>query len=311
MNLWIPLLVGVLSIFIIMKSAGYAITAISSYARKTGMSEYFIGFFVVSIATSFPELSTAIFASIAKEGGLFLGDVIGGSIIDLTVVFGLTAIFGGVIYIKEKTVTKALIPLFVLVLIPLILGLDGVLSRIDGLILLISFAVYMVLLVRREGKFGHMKKNVELRNIWMDGLVFGGTLAALLLATRWFVLSSISLAHALNVPVFLMGLVFVAMGTTLPELTVNLKSILSHHQGIAFGDVFGSVMANLTLVTGIGVMIEPVVFDKFRFLVTGSILLFGVLLAVLFIRGKKITWKHGLVLLVLYIVFLLSQFVVR
>jgi cation:H+ antiporter len=311
MDFLIPLLVGILSIFIIMKSAGYAITAISNYARQTGMSEYFIGFVVVSIATSFPELSTAIFASLAKQGGLFLGDVLGGSIIDLTVVFGLVAIFGRTIYVRDKTITKTVLPLGALVLLPVVLGFDGVLSRLDGIILILAFIIYMAILIRKEGKLGHVKKNVEFRNIWKDFLVFGGTLAALLLATRWFVLASISLAHSLNIPVFLMGLVFVSLGTTLPELTVNLKSILSKHQGIAFGDLLGSVIANLTMVTGIGAMIEPLVFDRFRFMVTGVILLFGIFLSVLFIKGRKITWKHGLVLVGLYIVFLLVQFVVR
>jgi len=311
MDFLIPLLVGILSIFIIMKSAGYAITAISNYARQTGMSEYFIGFVVVSIATSFPELSTAIFASLAKQGGLFLGDVLGGSIIDLTVVFGLVAIFGRTIYVRDKTITKTVLPLGALVLLPVVLGFDGVLSRLDGIILILAFIIYMAILIRKEGKLGHIKKSVEFRNIWKDFLVFGGTLAALLLATRWFVLASISLAHSLNIPVFLMGLVFVSLGTTLPELTVNLKSILSKHQGIAFGDLLGSVIANLTMVTGIGAMIEPLVFDRFRFMVTGVILLFGIFLSVLFIKGRKITWKHGLVLVGLYIVFLLVQFVVR
>ncbi|MBW3016836.1 hypothetical protein KY316_00555, partial [Candidatus Woesearchaeota archaeon] len=293
MSFWPPLIVGILSLFIIMKSAGYAISAISNYARKTGISEYFVGFVIVAIGTSFPDISTAIFASLAKESSMVIGEVMGANIIDTTIVFGLTAIFGGTIFVKEKMITKTILPLLGMVILPAILCLDGVLSRADGIILIVAFAIYMYFLVLKEGTLGHMKKSIPLKDIWKDIIVFGGTLAALLLAARWFVLSAISLSHILNVPVFLMGLLFVSLGTTLPEITVNLKSVLRNHSGIAFGDVLGSVLVNITLVLGIGAIIAPIEFDRFRLFVNFAIMLFGVILGLLFIKGKKITWKHG------------------
>ena len=85
-----------------MISAGYIITAVSDYAKKTGVSDYLIGFLVVSIGTSLPELTTGFVASFAKAGEIVVGNVIGANIIDVTVVLGITAIVGRKIYIHGK-----------------------------------------------------------------------------------------------------------------------------------------------------------------------------------------------------------------
>ncbi|MBW2995145.1 hypothetical protein KY312_02240, partial [Candidatus Woesearchaeota archaeon] len=196
MSLFVPLIVAILALIIIMKSASYAITSISEYAQKTGISEYLIGFLVVSIGTSLPEICTAIFSSLANNGGIALGDAIGANIIDVTVVMGLTAIFGKRIFVKDK-IGKTFYVILALVCLPLVLGLDGKLSRYDGIILLCAFAIYILTLIRKEKAFGAVKSDIKLRDVWKDIFVFGGAIAALLLAARWFVLSSATLAYML------------------------------------------------------------------------------------------------------------------
>ena len=306
MSLFIPLIVAILALVIIMKSASYAITSISNYAKKTGISEYLIGFLVVSIGTSLPEICTAVFSSLANNGAISLGDAIGANVIDVTVVMGLTAIFGRKIFVKDK-IGRTFYVILALVTLPLLLGLDGKLSRYDGVILLLAFCIYILSLIKKEKTFGKVKAEIRLKDIWKDIFVFGGTLAALLLAARWFVLSAATMAYMLEIPNFLMGIIFVAVATTIPELTVEIKSILRRHSGIAFGDIMGSVAANISLVVGIASVINPIYFARTRFMISSIFMILVVLISLLFLRRRRINWKHGIFIVSLYILFIIIQ----
>ena len=100
---------AIISLVLIMFSASYIITAVTHYAKKLGISEYLIGFVVVSIGTSIPELTTAFVASFRNAGALVLGAVIGANIIDVTIVLGMTAIVGKKIFIHGKVLTKTVL----------------------------------------------------------------------------------------------------------------------------------------------------------------------------------------------------------
>jgi cation:H+ antiporter len=289
-----------------MKSASYAITAISDYAKQTGISEYLIGFLVVSIGTSLPELCTAVFSSLANNGAISLGDAIGANVIDVTIVMGLTAIFGRKILVKDK-LGKTFYVIMGLVILPLILGLDGQLSRYDGVIMVLAFGIYILSLIKKEKKIGKMQTDIKLKDIWKDIFVFGGAIAALLLAARWFVLSAATMAYMLEIPNFLMGVIFVAVATTIPELTVEIKSILHKHSGIAFGDIMGSVAANISLVIGVAALINPIYFEKLRFISSSVFMIVTVFIALMLLRKKRITWKHGIFVVALYILFIILQ----
>jgi len=306
LSLFIPIIVALLALIIIMKSASYAITAISDYAQKTGISEHFIGLLVVSIGTSLPELCTAIFASLANNGAISLGNVIGANVIDVTVVMGLTAIFGRKIFVKDG-LGGTFYMILALVCLPLILGLDGKLSKYDGIILILAFCIYVLTLIKKEKRFGKLKAEVKLKNIWKNIFVFGGTIAALLLAARWFVLSAATMAYMLEIPNFLMGIIFVAVATTLPELTVNIKSILRKHSGLAFGGIMGSVAANISLIVGIAAVINPIYFSTTRFIVSSIFMISVVFIALLLLRRRRINWKHGIFVTSLYILFIIIQ----
>ncbi|MFC1732984.1 sodium:calcium antiporter [candidate division KSB1 bacterium] len=303
-DILMPAVIAILSIIVIMKSAEYAIVAIADYAKKTGLSEYFIGFLIVSIGTSLPELSTAFFASLSGQGGLILGNVLGANIIDACVVLGLTAIVGGHIKVKGKFMSKNLIALFIIVLIPLFLGLDGDLSRFDGILLISSFLAYVLILILREGKIGHIKKNVKWKNIWKDMFIFLGCLVALLLSARWLVISSVLISKELGISVYIVGLIFVALGTTVPELTVEIKSVMKGLSGLAFGDVLGSVIVNTSLVLGLAALLNPITLDMGSFFIGSLFMISAVMIAISFMRRKEINWKEGIFLAAFYLFYL-------
>jgi len=307
MDIIISFIIAIASLLVIMKAASYAITAISNYAKTTGISEYLIGFLVVSIGTSLPELSTAIMGSLANQSKLILGDLIGANIIDVTLVLGLTAIIGKKIVIEGDAIDKTFLTTIALVILPLILGFDGKFQRFDGLILLGAFAIYIFRLIKKEGTLGRIKKSISIKDIWKDMLVFLGSMFALLLSAKWFLISCFQISNYFGIPTFIMGLVFVAIGTTVPELTVSIRSVLKGHHHIGFGNILGSIIANITLVLGIAALINPISFDKTRFITSALFMLTSVVIAILFLKKKTITWQEGVALLLVYITFLVSE----
>ncbi|GEM_PF-184043 len=300
------LVVG-LSIFVMMKAASYAITAISHYARLAGISDYIIGFLVVSLGTSLPDMSTAFIASMAKQGQLVLGDLIGSSIMDVTVILGVTALIGRKIPVRGTVLKKTVLLVLGMVLLPILLALNGTLSRLDGIILVGAFLVYLIILIRKEGELGIIKKQIAFKDVWQDMAVFLGCLVALLLSSRWLVFSSLQVASELHVPIFVIGLLVIAFGTAVPELAVELKSVRQGKSGIAFGDILGSVVMNVTLILGIAAIVNPITFEVGQFIVPAMFLLTAAFFGTLFIMKREITWDEGIGLLLVYATFVITQ----
>jgi cation:H+ antiporter len=296
-------------LIIVAVSAGYIINAVSDYARKTGISDYLIGFLVVAFGTSLPELTTAIVASLNKNSNIVLGDLIGASIIDVTIVLGLTSIIGRKIFVQGKIINKTLFNVIIMAMLPLLLGVDGSFSRLDGVILVIAFVVYLISLIKKEGKLGEVKKQLAWKDIWQDMVVIAGCVFALLFSAFWFIRSTIKIASLLDVPQFILGLVLVAFMTTLPELIIEIRSVLKGSTGIAFGDILGSVVMNTTLILGIAAIIRPIVFvdQKASFINAAFFMVTSVYIALLFIKKKEISWQEGLGLIMLYLTFLITE----
>ncbi len=326
-----PLLVFIpvilISIYIIMKSASFAIGAISHYAKQTGISNYVIGFVVVAIATSIPELSTAYFASSIGKGGYVLGDVIGANITDLTLVLGVMVLVAGKIKLKKGIVGRIFFKEIAIVLLPIILGIDGNFSNIDGIILILGFVLYLAILIRQQGKLGKLKKDVKLKYIWKDIIVFGGTIAAILLSTSILIQSLNVLSNILNIPSIVIGSIILAIATTIPELTVEVESALKGVTSIGLGDLFGSVIVNSCLVLGVAALINPInIIDKpiliftkgfdvagsfnyLSFIIGAIIFILSLFLVSKYVKSFVLTKKHGTILISISVIFFAVQII--
>ncbi|MBU0758699.1 MAG: sodium:calcium antiporter [Nanoarchaeota archaeon] len=299
------------SLIIIMKSAGFIIKALSHYAKKTGVSDYLIGFLVVSIGTSLPELTTAFMSAFSGNSSLSIGNIVGANIIDVTIILGLTSIIGKRIAIHGKMLQKTFTIVLFITLLPLIFGFDGRVSRLEGGLLISSYLFYVLLLLRNEGHFGHIKKDVSWNEIRQDVIIVTGCIVALLLSTKWLLLSADKISSILNIPQFTVGLIILAFGTTMPELTISISSVLKDSSGIAFGDILGAIVCNSSLVLGISALINPITIGSSDFIPAALFMVTSVFIAILFVKKKEITWQEGIGLIMLYVTFLLSQAQIR
>jgi len=282
-------------------------------ARYYGLREFVVGFILVAITTSIPELFVGILSTLSKIPSISFGNIIGANIVDLTLVVGITALLGKRIKIESEIEKRDVIYTFFIAILPLLLFLDHSLSRIDGIILLIAFFLYIVRLITQRKHFRKVISNhASKKLIPKEILLFIISLIILLISAKFIVQFATILASELLLPPFLIGLIIVSIGTTLPELCFNVNSILKDYSGMAMGDILGSVVANSSLVLGIVALIYPIEAFFLSFIIGALFLISTLIILIIFTKtDHEITWREGLVLLIFYVLFIISSLIFR
>lgn len=233
-------------------------------ARNLGVAPLLIGLTVVAFATSAPEILVAIVASARGQTDLAVGNAIGSNIANIGLVLGTVAIIRP-IEMTSATLRREMPALLAVSLLTVSLFLDSYLSRVDGFVLLTGLLIVMVWLVRlglRSSVSDSMTADYEAEIprdmpmktaiIW---LIIG--LATLLVGADFMVDGAIEVARALGVTELVIGILLVALFTSLPELAVSLVAALKGEYGLALGNIVGSNTFNSLAVIGIAAIIHP------------------------------------------------------
>ena len=236
----------------------------ASAARNFGIAPLLIGLTVVAFATSAPEILVSVVAATQKEPGLAIGNALGSNIVNVGLVLGITAMIRP-IKLESATLRREMSALLAVSLLTVSLFLDSYLSRIDGVVMLTGLVIVMVWLVRlgiRSSVNDPIKRDFEAEiptdvsmSMALVWLAIG--LCALLLGADLLVDGAIGVAKLLGVSEVVIGILVVALGTSLPELAVSLASALKGEYGLAIGNIVGSNIFNLLAVIGVAAAIEP------------------------------------------------------
>ncbi len=234
-------------------------------ARNLGVAPLLIGLTIVAFATSAPEILVAVLASLKGQPGLALGNAIGSNIVNIGLVLGAVAIIRP-IQMRSATLRREMPALLAVTLLTVSLFFDSYLSRIDGLVMLTGLVIVLIWLTRigvrslpsdplKEEYDAEIPKNVKMSSaiFW---LLFG--IATLLLGAHLLVKGSISIAEYYHVSDVVIGILLVALGTSMPELAVSLVSALRGEYGLAIGNIVGSNIFNLLGVIGVAAIISPI-----------------------------------------------------
>ncbi len=298
---------------ILIISSEYLVKSLTKIAVCLNVNEFTIGFIIVALATSLPELIIGVTSAVDGIPSLSLGNVIGANIIDLTLIVGIIAILRRGIRIETKTVKTDSVYMFLIALLPLVLFLDGELTRYDGLILLGSFSMYLWRLFNQERRFRDRLLYEDKRELYV-GLSMAILCFCLLYVSANIVVNA-AMAIAENylmVPPILIGLFMLSFGTTLPELTFETRAIFMKHQYIALGDLIGSVILNSSLVLGVVSMIHPISADPLIFMTSAFFLVVVAFLFMTFVEAEgHILWQEGVALILLYVLFLIFELNLR
>lgn len=309
---------------VLIKAAEWVIVALRRIARKSKTGVFAISAIILAIGTSLPELFVGITSALEGAPNIALGVVLGSNIANTAVITGLVALIIGGINIREDYLKKDVGLALIAGLLPLALMADGVLGRVDGFVLLAAYAAYASSFFKQrftEIAEEHKKESFFYRfwkqinhidfNITREyGRLFVGV-ALLLLSGEMIVRNSESLATFLGVPIFIIGLIVLALGTSLPELAFSLRSVEDKHPSMFFGNLLGSTIANSTLIVGVTSVIAPikvVAFGDYATAVVAFIVIFATFW--MFIKSKhRLERWEGVVLLLLYAVFIAVEFI--
>ena len=297
-----------LSCGVLVKSSGLLVKSISKIAHHIGVNEFAIGFIVMALSTSLPELFVGITSAIAGRPELALGTIIGSNILDLTIVIGVVTLLARGVKIKSKIIKKDIVYMLGIVILPLLLAIDKKITRIDGAVLIAVFLLYMWQLTRQERRFKKKIDNVSKKESAFYSLLTIAGIFILLISSNYVVRFATILSLDLMFPPIFIGLFIVSLGTSLPELLFETKAVIAKHEDLAVGDLLGSVITNSTLVLGIIALIMPISVDLFLFFTSA---IFLVLIAFIFMTfaesDKGITWKEGMALILLYVFFVVIE----
>lgn len=264
MILNIILLIG--GLVLILLGANGLTDGASSVAKKWGVSDLVIGLTIVAFGTSTPELVISSLSAIEGSAELAIGNVVGSNIFNILMIIGCVAI---VMPIKvEKSIMSKEIPLVILSALALLFCANDVIlngeranfiSRIDGLLLLLFFAIFMrytFSIAKNEGSEDSTEKVKTMSGIKATLYILGG-LTGLIEGGQLFVDGASGIAKSIGVSESVIGLTIVAAGTSLPELATSLTAAIKKNPGIAIGNVIGSNIFNSFFILGCASTITP------------------------------------------------------
>lgn len=312
----LTILIFLISFFVLVRSAAYLVTGLTRLAKILGISEFLLAFILMSAATSMSELFVGISSASQNTPLLSFGNILGANFINIVLILGIVAVISNGFEIKKKMERKNFWLVFGLALLPIFLALDGSLSRIDGIILLASFFLYISRLLKEKIYFSEIFNNISINNKTAGEFLKEFTMVILglilLIASSGFVVyAGKSIAEAFNFGIFVFGLIFISLGTTLPELVFGLKAASLKHPDLAVGNSLGSIAFNSSFILGLVSFINPFQIALTKDLILISIfLIFALILFHIFIYTKgRLTAKQGYIFLFIYLFFLAVKFI--
>ncbi|CAM3862765.1 calcium/sodium antiporter [Arcobacter cloacae] len=295
------LIIFTISMAALIYGADFVIKESERIALHFNISSFVIGATLVAVGTSLPEMAVSMSASAKGSADIAVANVIGSTIFNISLVLGLVFLLAKKINPHRDLFAKdsawSLFPILIFIL----MGIDGKLSMFDGVLFLLLMGAYVMFLINSNSleedidedllkeKFNWLKTAILL----LIGFVF------VIVGANFAIDSAGNIARSFGVSEWMIGLFLVAFGTSLPELTISIKSAINNNADLAIGNIIGSNVANFTMVLGLSAIINPlnVDFSSYYFDITAA---FIATLMLVFITANKLYNKSaGIALLII------------
>jgi len=304
----------ILGFVVIIYGADWLVKGASSIGAKLNIPDVVIGLTVVALGTSMPELVINIFATVEGDTQLAISNVLGSNIMNILVIVGIAAMINPLDVNRDTTWKEIPFNLFAAILLWILAhdllfpwGKTNTLSRVDGIIFLSFFVLFMIYSFKLSKNGTHdipdqAKYTPAIKSVML--ILVGFTL--LFLGGRWIVNGTVEVAELLGIGNSEVGLVIIASATSLPELVTSIMAAMRKKAGIAIGNAIGSCIFNIFLVLGISALIRPLPFYSnsnydVMMVVFATVLLF---VFVFTGRGRKIVRSDGIMMVIIYIAFI-------
>jgi len=299
--LLISILLFAVGMLVLVKASDETVLRGVRLAKLTGLSEVAIGFILLAIGTSLPELAVSVFSSLGGQSQIALGTLLGSNISDVTLIFGITALFGTVVWKKAdiEVSRSALIPIL-LALVALFLP---ILDANFGILALAMFMMFVFAMVKEKYAISRNHEKVPIiktPQIVTNIVVILAAMVLLVISATLITDSSVEIARAFGIPEILISGIIIAVGTSIPELAVSIQAIRNKSSGLAVGNIAGSLVANLGLLLGLVAIVRPVSLMPIDRLWLAGTVVTGILFLLLSSR-RKLGRRGGLVLVITWV----------
>jgi len=297
----VPIVLFAIGLVVLVKASDEAVLRGVRLAKLTGLSEVAIGFILLAIGTSLPELAVSVFSSFAGESQIAFGTLLGSNISDVTLIFGITALFGTIVWKKAdyEVSRSALIP----ILLALLALFMPVLDANFGILALAVFLMFVFAMIREKYAISRNHEKVPIIKTpkIVTNIVVMLTAIVLVVVSAYLITnSSVDIARAFGIPEILISGIIIAVGTSIPELAVSIQAIRNGRSGLAIGNIAGSLVTNLGFILGIAAIMRPIqIMPLDRAWLVAS-LVTG--LVFLWLSGRrKLSWRGGIGLIFLWL----------
>ena len=299
-------IIGVIIGFVLLvKGADFFVEGSGSVAKKFNIPVFIIGMTIVAMGTSAPECAVSISASLRGINGMAISNVIGSNIFNLLVVCGVCALFQPLV-IKKETLKKEF-PFSVLVAVIIgVMGLAGMMvGHMDGIILVVIFALFLYWMVSSAKKSMQAGEDVEAEEIkdlpiWKCLVFIGGGLVAIVIGGQMVVNCSETIARGFGLSETLIGLTICSIGTSLPELVTSVVAAKKNQAGMALGNVIGSNIFNILLVGGLASAISPIAMNMNNLIDIVILVIVSLYIMALVWKKQLLTRAGGVSMLAVY-----------
>ncbi len=301
----LQLLLLVVGFVMLVKGADLFVDGASKVAERFGIPQLVIGLTIVAMGTSLPEAAVSTSAALKGSAEITIGNVVGSNIMNILLILGITSVISP-LAVQMSTI-KFEIPMVIGASALLaFLGLyDGTVARVDGIILLVGMACYLLYLLKMTKKEQQTTEDEAEENEKKDSIallvlfiVVGGLM--IVWGSDITVDAASILAAMFGMDERIIGLTIVAFGTSLPELVTSATAAIKGKADIAVGNIVGSNLFNILFVVGIAATITPVIYESKFIVDTIVCIATAILLWLCVIRTKKLQRHGGVILLICY-----------
>ena len=320
---WI--LVFLIALVVLVKSSDWLVESAEKIGKAIHLSPFIIGVTIIGIGTSFPELGSSLAAIFQGHTEIVAANVVGSNIANIFLVIGISAAVAGSLVVKKSLIDIDAPLLGGTTALLIFMMLDRKIDLGEAVILLIGFVIYVLYTVFQKKEEGGPKEAlpsrverrreeaaVKLKEVEKNGLNFKVFLyllmgiVGLFLGAKYVISSIVNISSITHISSSLISITALAIGTSLPELTVSVRSALKKKYEIAIGNVFGSNVFNVFLVAGVPALIKPLVVDNLTFTIGLPFLAVATLLFIFSGISRKIHRWEGLMYILLYTLFIVK-----
>ena len=248
--------------------ADFLVAGSVSIARRYKVSDFVIGAAIIGVGTSTPELTVSFMGALDGNADVAIGNVVGSNIFNILGILGVTAIFFPVSFDRQNLrfeipVCLGISALLMLLSFNFFNGTAQCVGRLDGMLLLLTFAAFMIISFYRDARTKQLapvqedKPQDRTDPLWLAIVKVAGGLAVLIISCDFFVDNAVLIAKSFGVNDAFISLTLIACGTSLPELAASIAAALKKNTSMALGNVVGSNIFNIALILGLSSQVTP------------------------------------------------------